>query len=152
MIDLIGTLRNILLEAVVARVAAVLVHEDLHACQFIYPILTTPVVIAANGAAWTYGALTQIVPINTIASDFTIHEITISAMSANASFVGQITYGADDDEWSNFAVTRGGVQSQSLVMPVQGCVIPANSVIKAQIADSIGTSTLALKIAYHLEP
>ena len=132
MIDKIGTLRRTYDEAVAARVAAVLVHEDLHACQFIYPILSTPVVIAANGVAWTYGALTQVVPINTIESDFTIHEITISAMSANASFVCLITYGAGDTEWGNFAVTRGGVQSQSLVMPVQGCVVPANSVIKAQ--------------------
>jgi len=152
MIDLIGTLRRIFDEVVAARVAAVLVHEDLHACQFIYPILAVPVTMVASGVAWTYGVLTQIVPINIIASDFTIHEITISAMSANASFVGQITYGAGDAMWSNFAVTRGGVQSQSLVMPVQGCVIPANSVIKCKIADSIGTSTLALKIAYHLEP
>jgi len=107
--------------------------------------------IAMKLSTWGYGALTQVVPINTIASDFTIHEVTISGMSANASFAIRMTYGVGDTEWSFFAVTRGGVQAQSVVIPVQGTVIPANSIVKAQVADSAGTSTLAIKVAYHIE-
>lgn len=138
-------------DAAAAAVLAALVLADLHTKQLVYPVLAMPVTLPANGAAWTYGALTQIVPINTITSDFSIHEIAISAMSANASFTIRMTYGAGDTEWSFAALTREGAQLSSVVIPVQGIVIPANSVVKAQVADSIGTSTLAMKIAYHLE-
>jgi len=126
--------------------------EALHSKQFVYPELAAPVLLPANGGAWTYGVLTQVVPINTIGSDYTIHEVSISAMSANASFVGRITYGAGDTEWAFFSLTRGGVQVASVVIPISGIIIPANSVLKMQIADSIGTSTLAVKIAYHEHP
>jgi len=53
MIDKRGRIAAIYAETVAARAAAVLVHDDLHACQFIYPILAVPVVIAASGVAWT---------------------------------------------------------------------------------------------------
>jgi len=150
-IDLIGTLRRLLTGIDTAATLAALVLADLHTKQFVYPVLATPVTLPAEGTAWTYGTLTQVVPINTIASNFAIHEIMISAMSANASFVGRVTYGADDTEWSFFTLTRGGAQTASTVIPIQGIVIPANSAVKIQIADSVGTSTLAVKIHYHIE-
>ena len=152
MIDKTGTLRRAAEARDIAAIQAALVLADLHTKQLVYPVLATPVTLPADGTAWTYGTLTQVVPINTIASDFTIHEVMVSAMSANANFVGRITYGAGDTEWSFFSLTRGGAQIASVVIPIQGIVIPANSAVKAQIADSVGTSTLALKIAYHLEP
>ena len=151
MIDLIGTLRRILTGSDTAATLAALVLADLHTKQLVYPVLAVPVSLPAEGTAWTYGALTQVLPINTITSNFAIHEIMISAMSANASFVGRVTYGADDTEWSFFTLTRGGAQTASTVIPIQGIVIPANSAVKIQIADSVGTSTLAVKIHYHIE-
>jgi len=136
------------LDAAAVLVEAVL--EALHSAQYVYPELAGPVTLPASGGAWGYGALTQVVPINTIASPYTVHELAISGMSANASFVGKITYGADDTVWAYFSVTRGGVQAQSVVIPVSGVIIPTNSVLKMQLADSVGTSTLAVKIAYHI--
>lgn len=72
--------------------------------------------------------------------------------SANADYAGRITYGAGDTEWGLFTATRGGVQTKTLIVPIQGTYIPANSAVKAQLADDIGTSTLDIKISYHLKP
>jgi len=150
-IDEIGKLRRLQNSTDLAATLAALVLADLHTKQWVYPELATPVTLPAEGTAWTYGTLTQVVPINTIEADFSVHEIMVSAMSANASFVGRITYGAGDTEWSYFSLTRGGAQIASVIIPIQGIVVPANSAVKMQIADSVGTSTLAVKIAYHLE-
>jgi len=150
MIDLVGTLRRLRDEVDAAATLTAAVLEALHSAQYVYPVLATPVALPAHGNAWTYGALTQVVPINTIASPYSIHEISISGMSANASFIIRITHGAGDTEWAFASLTRGGVQVASVVIPVTGVIIPANSVLKMQIADSVGTSTLAVKIAYHI--
>ena len=120
--------------------------------QYVYPNLAAPIVLPAQGGAWAYGALTQIVPINTITTDYSLREVIISAMSANADFELAIYYGAGDTLWAQAGFTRGGAQISSLVVGVSGIVIPANSVLKAAVADSVGTSTLEIKITYHLHP
>lgn len=120
--------------------------------QFVYPTLAGPVAIPANGGAWALGALTQVIPINQIATSYSIKEVIISAMSANADFELALYYGAGDTLWAETGFTRGGAQLSSLRVAVGGIVIPANSIFKAAIADSIGTSTLEIKVTYHLHP
>ena len=126
---------------------------DTHASQYVYPVLAAPVVLPAlSGGAWAgYGALTQVIPINTITSEYSIHGISVSAMSANANYVIRITYGAGDTEWAIGTITRSGVQIASQVIHLQGPAIPANSILNMQIADNVGTSTLSVKAIYHLE-
>ena len=127
------------------------IHDHLHKMQYVYPGLADPVALPAQGTAWTFGALTEVIPINTVASDFSLNFISISAMSANASFHGEITYGAGDTKWCEFSITRSGVQVSSALLPVSGVAIPANSVVKARIADDIGTGTMDVKALYHLD-
>jgi len=135
---------------VAAESTAARVLGDLHAEQYVYPELAAPVTLPAEGNPFTYGALTQVVPINTITEDFIVHGVSISGMSANANYVIRITYGAGDTEWGICALTRGGAQTASTVIAIQGAAIPANSIVKMQLADSVGTSTLDVKLIYHL--
>lgn len=149
MIDLIGKLKRVQISADDAAVLAALVLGELHSKQDIYPSLALPITLPANGTAWTYGTLTEIIPINTIAYAYNVKHISISGMSANASYTIRFTYGADDTEWAFASMTRGGVQNSSIVVPIQGITIPANSVFKGEVADSIGTSTLNIKVYHH---
>ena len=139
-------------EIIAAKLLTEVVLEALHSAQYIYPLLAPPITLPAEGNAWTWGALTTIAAINVIGADYSVHELSISGMSANANFAIRLSYGAGDTFWAYASIARGGVQAQSVVIPVSGGIIPANSIFTAQLADSIGTSTLALKIAYHLHP
>ncbi len=120
--------------------------------QFVYPTLAGPVAIPANGGGWTLGALTQVIPINQIATNYSIKEVIISDMSANADYQLALYFGAGNTLWAETGFTRSGAQVSSLVVAVSGIVIPANSILKAAIADSVGTSTLKIKVTYHLHP
>jgi len=148
-IDGIGQLCRLYNLLLVVDAEVGLMVEHAHEVQSAYPLLDSPVALPAEGDAWVWGALTTIVPINTIGTDYQLHSLSISAMSANASFAIRLSYGADDTLFAYAILTRGGVQIASVVIPVQGPIVPANSIFTAQLADSIGTSTLAMKIAYH---
>lgn len=121
-----------------------------HTVQLVYPELAAPVALPAQGGAYAYGATTEVVPINTITSDYGLHEILLSAMSANANYVVKVMYGGSDTVLGYVTITRGGVQTQSIAMPIRGPVVPANARIRMALADSVGTSTLAVKLTYHL--
>jgi hypothetical protein len=93
-----------------AQNTATTILANLHSKQYVYPEKAVSVTLPADGAnPWTYGALTTVVPINTITSNFNIHGISISNMSATSSYVVRITYGAGDTEWGFFRISRGGL-------------------------------------------
>ncbi len=136
---------------IAAQNSAATVLADLHAMQYVYPVLAASVTLPADGAnPWTYGALTTVVPINTITSSFNIHGISISNMSVTSSYIVKITYGAADTVWGYFRISRGGAAFNSSVIQIQGAVIPANSAVKMQVADAGGIGTLDISIYYHL--
>lgn len=121
----------------------------LHRIQYVHPELAIPVTLPAQGGAYTYGATTQVVAASAIGSPYGIHEILISGMSANANYVIKVMHGGSDLIVGYVTITRGGVQTASVAMPIQGPVVPADDRIRMALADSIGTSTLAVKITYH---
>lgn len=121
-----------------------------HAVQYVHPELAIPVALPAQGGAYAYGATTEVVAASAIGTDYGIHEILISAMSANANFVIKVMYGGSDTIFGYVTITRGGVQTQSVAMPIRGPLVPADDRIRMALADSVGTSTLAVKITYHL--
>ena len=151
MVDSVGDLKAIYAAGITAAATAVTIHEDLHSKLLVYPLLAAPVALPAEGNPYTYGVLTEVVPVNGIAANFSIYAISVSAMSANANFVIRMTYGAGDTEHCIVSLTRGGAQVASVILRAQGLVVPANSTIKMELADSVGTSTLAVKIQYTLE-
>lgn len=133
-------------DSLFAKVSAL--NEYFHSVSKVYPTLAGGVTLTA-GAAWTLGALVEIVPASTITSDFDIHAIDIEDISANDTYELVIYYGAGDTEAGRIRFVRNAVQSATLNIPIHMPVIPANSRVRAAVACSTGGFTADISIRYH---
>ena len=145
------------LEALVAKIDAMrivieLTEEHMHSVQKVYPTLAAGVTVTGHATAWTLGTVTEIVPINTIASDFDIHFVTVHDASAADAY--EISFysnnGAGNVEVGRCRMQRslGAITSAAVVM--QSPIIAANSAINAAVASkSGGGDNVIVSILYH---
>ncbi len=160
MIDLIGALRKLLADVGdnsdnhdVASLFGRLreLNEHVHSVQGVYPTLADGVTLTTAAGDWAPGTMTEIIPINTITSQFDIHEVLIEDVNTqDKTYEVVLYYGADDTECARvrFAATsnKGGVPAQFAMTPL----IPANSRIRAQLAiEDGGGKTIKFSLRYH---
>ncbi len=125
--------------------------EHFHQEQKVYPTLADGVTLTSHATDWTLGTIVEIVPINTITSDFDIHEVVIEDVNTADKTYELVLYsGAGDDEIGRirFAVsaTKGGVPNVSMQTPI----ITANLRIRAALAiETGGSKTAVVSIRYH---
>jgi hypothetical protein len=128
-------------------------YDHAHSIQKVYPTLANGITVTGAAGAWTLGNYAVIVPTNTIASDFDIHYLNISAYNANDTFELVLYSGADGSEVEigRARFTRLTNVGSSPHVHFQTPIIPANTQIKAKIASQAGTSnTATISILYHL--
>ena len=127
--------------------------EHIHSRQYVYPTLADAITITTSASNWTFGAWTEVIPVSTITSDFDIHWVVISDISANDEFEIQIGSGAGGSEAvvasTNFV--RDTVQAQQGAQPVVMAIVAANTRIAVRLACKSGTSkTCNVKVNYHI--
>jgi hypothetical protein len=128
------------------------INEHFHSSVKVYPTLAAGVVVTTAVAAWTLGAYVVVVPANTIAADFDIHHINVSAWNANDTFELVLYAGPNggEVEIGRVRLTRLSNVGASPHIPFQTPLIAANSQIKAKLASQAGTSnTVTMSIMYH---
>ena len=127
-------------------------NAHIHSQGKVYPTLSDGVTVAAAAGLWALSAgFTEIIPVNTITSDFAIHYINVEA--ASDSDVYEIVLYAAEVEIGRARVTFIDIaNSQTLPsIPFAAEVIPANTQIQAKIATKGGGSdTIGISLAYHL--
>lgn len=125
--------------------------DHVHSAQYVYPTLADGVVLTTASGDWALGTIVEIVPINTITSEFDIHELLVEDVNTqDKTYELVLYYGADDVECSRyrFAATsnKGGVPAQ-FGMTI---IIPANSRIRGRLAVEDGSGkTAKISIRYH---
>ena len=137
------------------------IKEHIHSVSKCYPTLAAGVdVTAANGATtWTLGAVVEVVPKDTITSDFDIHSLTIELADTATTYELVLYYDELDDgsdvEIGRFRWARVGAQVKSdrislITAAPSHAVIPANSSINAKVAtpDDNG-EILTISVEYH---
>ena len=137
----------------VAEANADTLHEildHLHGISLCYPSLDDGVTITGGAGAWALFDTVQIIPINTIKSDFSIHFASIEAMSGNDVYELHLLYGAAYDTLSFVRFSKTAVQEATNNVPVQGVVVPANSAVYGTLATKGGGSdTVDISLFYH---
>ena len=125
--------------------------DHIHSAQKVYPSLSDGVALATAADDWALGTITEIVPVDTIANEFDIHELLVEDVNTqDKTYELVLYYGADDIEcckW-RFASTsnKGGIPAQ-FGMTV---LIPANSRIRGQLAiEDGGSKTAKVSLRYH---
>ena len=133
-----------------------------------YPATSAGVSRASSGStAWSYSAYTQIVPANTITSDFYIAGLTwawhtpVAAVDTTYEWIIELATGAASSETMVIQVPAsvrgdtlvGYVPSNYVIFP-EPKLIPANSRISVRVAYSLATTSNTLtgiKILYQLD-
>ena len=132
------------------RLQGILKH--LHSAQKVYPTLADGVSLTTSANDWALGTIVEIVPVNTITSEFDIHEVLIEDVNTqDKTYELVLYYGGSDTECgrTRFAAssTKGGVPAVAM----QTILIPANSRIRAQLAiQDGGSKTGKVSLRYHI--
>lgn len=126
--------------------------EHIHSAQKVYPTLADGVTLTGHATAWTLGNKTEVVPVNTITSEFDIHYLNIGAASVTDTFEIVLYKGlaGAEVEIGRVRAVRAAAQSGTAPMPMLTNMIPANTRISAALASaSGGGDTLELALFYH---
>ncbi len=105
-----------------------------HHGQKLYPNLAAAVTVTTHVDDWTLGNFAEIVPANTIAEEFHIHHLHISAPDANADYILVLYNGTTELMRVSFSVTdkKSAIGGLDVVVPY----CSANSQIQAKLANS----------------
>ena len=128
-----------------------LLEEHFHSEQKVYPELANAVTLTSAGGAWNLGAIVEIIPINTITSDFDIHYIQFSEPTAKDDYEIKLYSGAISSEVliSSVKTYKEANQSGTAPSPVTTAVQPANTRISAAIATGTGGDSIDVAVFYH---
>lgn len=123
-----------------------------HSVSEVYPPFSvSPAInVISSAAAYAHGALTQIIPINTIAASFDIHWINIHVISATGVYELKLYYGAADTLAATVQFAKTAVMDSTKEHQCMTLVIPANSVVKASLASSnAAADTVDITLQFH---
>lgn len=131
-----------------------LVEKHLHGTGMIYPSLANGVTLTAvnDASNWSLGALTEIVPVNTITTPYDLHQVFIESASTDTNYQINFYYGASDTYATAYYCTRDSVGALTFITnALTICpIIPANSRLRARVATPNNNGeTITLKVFYH---
>ena len=125
--------------------AAKYVEQHIHCAQGVYPTGTDGVPLAVGGGAWTAGASTEIVPVDTITTPFDVVAVVVEAASNVTMY--EIAIVDSDDNVLGTARFLGNAADHVLV-PISTPVIAANSQVKAILNGATNASTATVSLHY----
>lgn len=129
-----------------------ILEEHAHSESKVYPTLANGVTVTGAAGAWTLGNYAQIVPINTITTDFDIHFVTIENSSASDIF--ELVLYASTTEIGRikiFALRNISGNVYIGPVPIQTPIIRKNTQIQAKVASSSGGGdNIDISIHYHV--
>ena len=137
-------------DSVDAKLDALLAYRQSPLCC--YPALANGITIVGGTAAWELGAITQLVPANTLTLPICLHDVLIEYASTSDIYELVLYY-----IWVGHTIEIGRVKTNreryngtSSQIAISGMQIPANSRINARLASSTGgNDTLRISLSYH---
>lgn len=131
-----------------------LIEEHLHYIPMVYPLLADPVRLTAGAAAWAaLPTPTEIIPAGVITSDFDIHNLGVSAISAAGDYIIAIFKGAPGAEVlvGYKEASRSAVNAQEGQIRFGSQLIDPNTRISGAISSgNAAADFLDIKIEYHI--
>ena len=129
-------------------------YYHVHGASFIHPDKAVPVTLTSAVASWDEtGAITEVIPANTIIKGFDLHWCSISDISAVLDGVIDIFAGPalSEVKIGSVDVVRTANFSRENAVPVQIPQQPANTRISCRFTDSTGSSrTVRVKFYGHV--
>lgn len=125
--------------------------EHVHSEQKVYPELADPITLESASGAWNLGTIVEIVPVDTITSDFDIHFIAFSSANATDDYEIKLYsgLGGAEVEIATTKTYKQAVQAGSAPSPITTPIQSANTRISAALASGTGSDTIDITIFYH---
>ena len=123
--------------------------EHAHKESMVYPTLADGVTVTATVNDWTdLGAFVEVVPINTITSDFDIHFVNVESVSANGIY--ELVLYAEEVEIARARFGKTTNQDGPTQVMIQTPIIHANTQIQAKLAsDDMVADTATISLELH---
>jgi hypothetical protein len=123
--------------------------KHVHTVQLVRPHLADSVLVTADAAAWTYGALSNdLIAIDSMTDEFDIHWIDIKA-NGNDQYQLAIVAGAST-VIAEASFQRAVVQNVTFSFPITTPVQAIGTQIRAKVATSAGSNTCNIKLLIHI--
>ena len=129
------------------------IQEHLHRPQLVAPSGAGPIGLTSGGGAWGLGNFSNdIIAADAVEDPYDVHWVVVEGPSANAWYEIVLYYGPADIECGRAAFGRTAVFTNSVSIPVMTEILPALSRLRAKIMDSVGGSSVNMKVFYHTYP
>lgn len=129
------------------------IEKHIHGSAMVYPQLAAPITLTKAAGAWAaYPTPTEIIPANTIISDFDIHWISIANISATGNYMLRLYTGAAGSEvfLCELDFYRTAVNAVIGSQPGLSPIIKKNTRISAAISSgNAAADTADIKLRYH---
>lgn len=126
------------------------INNHMHGVCSVYPTLADGVVLTGAAGAWGLGDYVEIVPANTIISDFDINWLQIENSSAADIYEVVLYYGVASTEAGRTRLSRPAGAITNSEASFMSPIIPANSQVVGRVASSSGGGdTTTISIEYH---
>ena len=124
--------------------------EHIHKASQVFPTLAAGVGVL-SGAIWTLGNFVEIIPADTIATDFDMHWLIIENVTDDEVYEVVLYNVETEIARIRFAVEPGVGNSVSYSpVPIQTLVQRKNSQIQAKLASSGAAETVTMSLMYHV--
>lgn len=120
----------------------------------VYPTLNTGITLTTSTTSWGLGANTEIVPSNTITSNFRIDYISFAVPSVAQTYEVVLYKGesGSEVEIGRIRTNPGATTNAMIAEPMFTELIPANTRISAKVATTGTTQrTIVCSIIYHID-
>jgi len=126
------------------------VEKHLHSAQEVAPSGAAPVALTSGVGLWTLGNFSApIIAADTIASPFDLHWAINANADSNVWYEIVFYYGGSDIECARISFSRTNPFTNSVTLPIQTIVLPANSQVRAKMMDTTGGAQAEIKVLFH---
>jgi len=115
----------------------------------VYPTLADGIAVSSDASDWVLGTKIEIIPINTITNDYSVHAVDFEDISANGVFELVLYMSASDTEIGRVRFVQTAVMSALLNTWLNTAIISANSRVRAALASKPGGRNVTLSLRYH---
>lgn len=118
--------------------------------SYCYPTLSNGVLLTTNESSWTPSDYIEVVPVNTITSDYRLHDIIIEGTSNGGCYQLDFYKGTVGNEVHIGSVRISGISEIKGDKSIRTKCIEANSRISCKVSHSSGAETITISLEYHL--
>jgi len=121
-----------------------------HSAQEVAPSGAAPVALTSGTGIWTLGNFSApIIAADAIAAPFDLHWAIIANADSNVWHEIVFYYGGSDIECARIPFSRTNPFTNSITLPLQTIILPANSRVRAKMMDTTGGAQAQIKVLFH---